>query len=168
MPIYYLSLEERATCPRTCFHWRDCYGNKMRLAKRYVDGQDLRKAIARQLLDLSLRHPGGFVVRLHNLGDFQSIDYALWWLALLDQFPLMRIFGYTAHELGTPIGDLLWSASEHRWDRFAMRFSAGTPPERGALHDQGIVCPNITGKTQCCGTCGLCWQTKRNIAFPSH
>ncbi len=28
-PIYGLTLEERATCPTSCHHWRSCYGNRM-------------------------------------------------------------------------------------------------------------------------------------------
>ncbi|MBY0515046.1 MAG: hypothetical protein K2P78_14230, partial [Gemmataceae bacterium] len=37
--IYTLSLEERATCPTSCEHWRSCYGNAMPFAKR-VDHTD--------------------------------------------------------------------------------------------------------------------------------
>src|SRR5262249_24811065 len=33
-----LTLEERATCPTTCRHWRDCYGNKMHRAQRWQRG----------------------------------------------------------------------------------------------------------------------------------
>src|SRR5262249_10851032 len=34
LPAYTLTLEERATCPTTCRHWRSCYGNKMQWADR--------------------------------------------------------------------------------------------------------------------------------------
>lgn len=37
--IYTLSLEERKTCPKSCQHWRTCYGNAMPFAKR-VDHLD--------------------------------------------------------------------------------------------------------------------------------
>lgn len=170
MPIYYLSLEERATCPTTCSHWRDCYGNKMHRVKRYQDGQPLRKALARQLLDLQITYPDGFVVRLHNLGDFYSREYALWWIELWSHYPAMRIFGYTAHHVESNIGDLLWGMADANWDRFAMRFSSGAPLVRGAGSDpsQGIVCPAQTGRTACCATCGLCWQTQKNIVFLKH
>ena len=32
--IFTLTLEERATCPRDCFHWDNCYGNNMAFAHR--------------------------------------------------------------------------------------------------------------------------------------
>ena len=28
-PIFTLTLEERATCPKSCQHWATCYGNNM-------------------------------------------------------------------------------------------------------------------------------------------
>lgn len=31
-----------------------------------------------------------------------------------------------------------------------------------------IVCPEQTGKADGCGKCGLCWGTRRNIAFLEH
>ena len=33
-PIFTVTLEERATCPRSCIHWDDCYGNNMMNATR--------------------------------------------------------------------------------------------------------------------------------------
>ena len=34
-PIYTVTLQERATCPTSCIHWHDCYGNNMMFAVRY-------------------------------------------------------------------------------------------------------------------------------------
>jgi len=41
-PAYTLTLEERATCPTTCRHWRSCYGNKMQWAQRMQAGPESR------------------------------------------------------------------------------------------------------------------------------
>jgi hypothetical protein len=30
------------------------------------------------------------------------------------------------------------------------------------------VCPEQTGKTECCATCGACWATDKNVAFMRH
>jgi hypothetical protein len=38
-PIYTLTLEERATRPRDCRHWRSCFGNGTHLADRIAAGQ---------------------------------------------------------------------------------------------------------------------------------
>ena len=33
--LYSLTLVERETCPTTCHHWDDCYGNNMPFAHRF-------------------------------------------------------------------------------------------------------------------------------------
>ena len=106
-PIYQLTLEERATCPETCHHWSTCYGNGMQLARRHRHGPDLELAVHGELVDLQEEHPDGFVVRLHVLGDFYSVDYVKVWERWLDEFPALHVFGYTA-----------WAAQyRHREDR---------------------------------------------------
>src|SRR4051812_10428976 len=37
-PVFTLTLEERATCPDCCRHWRSCMGNNMHWSERYVGG----------------------------------------------------------------------------------------------------------------------------------
>lgn len=174
MPIYTLTLEERATCPVTCRQWLNCYGNKMHWAQRFAAGLDLEVAIERDLAALSSAHPSGFVVRLHNLGDFYSAGYLEKWVRWVFLFPRLRVMGFSAWPPGTEIGDRLAEVREKLWDRFAVRQSgslddygagvfAGEAPPRGA-----IVCPAQSAKTECCATCGLCWSTKRPIAFMEH
>lgn len=175
MPIYTLTLEERATCPRTCRQWLDCYGNNMHFAERFIVGDGaLESRLYRELDALDKEHPDGFAVRLHVLGDFYSVEYVAQWALWLDMFPALHVFGYTAHHPHSDIGSLIARLSRENWERFAIRFSNAGLPERGAEvidHDEdtdAIVCPAQTGKTDCCGTCGLCWQTRRNIAFLRH
>ena len=69
-PIFTLTLEERATCPRSCQHWATCYGNNMMYAYRYEAGLALENMLEIELADLQAKHPKGFLVRLHILGDF--------------------------------------------------------------------------------------------------
>lgn len=178
MPIFTLTLEERATCPRSCLHWRDCMGNSMQWPPRHQAGPQLEARLDVELGHLQARHPAGFVVRLHVLGDFYSLAYVERWLGWLDRFPALRVFGYTGRQPDEPIGALLRQASADRWDRFAIRLSNGGVDERGATTlyrtpasprvDGAIVCPAQTGRTDCCGTCGLCWGTRANIAFVAH
>ena len=123
-------------------------------------------------------HPEGFVVRLHVLGDFYSVEYVDLWARLLDAHPALRVFGYTARDpFADPIGIRLDTLSRTRWDRFAIRFSNRWLPERSALTlwkpggvpaQAGVICPAQTGKTDCCGTCALCWQTTKTIFFQVH
>ena len=37
--MYTVTLEERATCPKTCKHWYDCYGNTAHSPKESVGGR---------------------------------------------------------------------------------------------------------------------------------
>ena len=52
--------------------------------------------LEREIEVLDVRHGGGFVVRLHVLGDFYSVEYVGLWRRLLRQYPTLRVFGYTA------------------------------------------------------------------------
>lgn len=178
-PIFTLTLEERATCPRSCQAWAFCYGNNMQAAERIVAGPALEAALWSELLALQFAHPGGFMVRLHVLGDFYSLEYVRFWTSALEAFPALHVFGFTARLPGTPMGDLLWSLAEQNWDRFAIRFS-GLDSHEKASHLQGdsgsdtpdsaksIPCPAQTEATDCCATCALCWQSTRSISFARH
>ncbi|WP_145201338.1 hypothetical protein [Sphingobium sp. B2] len=174
MRIFTLTLEERATCPRACQQWDSCYGNNMPYARRHIGGAEFEAKLDAELMALNRRHPRGFVVRLHILGDFYSLAYARYWQVALDRFPALRVFGYTAHAPESEIGAELLRASLDRWDRFALRFSGAGLHALGAEtieRDETtphIICPAQTGKTDCCATCALCWGTDRTIAFLRH
>lgn len=185
MPIYYLTLEERATCPRSCLRWLDCYGNHMHNAVRYEHGEELEKALEYEIGVLADSHPDGFVVRLHVLGDFYSIGYVLKWADWITKYPPLHVFGYTAWQPDTPIGAMIEGIRELVWNRFAVRTSGakagpravtvasgkGLPQGELALVEQEshIVCPAQTRQTASCGTCTLCWSAPTKvIAFIRH
>ena len=71
-PVFGLTLEERATCPRSCEQWLSCYGNGMgqRRAYRYEHGPKLLEALDKELGILSSepKTRNGFAIRLHTLG----------------------------------------------------------------------------------------------------
>ncbi len=132
MPIYTLTLEERATCPRACRNWRNCYGNKMPFADRHMPGEALERCLDTELNALARRHPGGFVVRLHVLGDFYSVNYVRCWAEWLATIPELHVFGYSAwaspHKVHKAIC-LTKAAFPHR---FCIRFSNQGLPSWGA------------------------------------
>ena len=178
MPIYTVTLEERKTCWSGCAHWQDCYGNKMNWSRRLKTGPALERRIERELANLSDEHRDGFVVRLHVLGDFPSLTYIKRWRTWLRRFPQLRVFGYSSWPPTTPIGAAITSLRSEQWGRFAVRtsnaglqrFGANTiyrEPE-GTVVPEGVVCPAQTDRTECCGTCGLCWQSEKSIAFIAH
>lgn len=179
MPIYALTLEERATCPRGCPLWVGCYGNNMHHAKRTPHGPAFELMLWRELAALQQKHGGtGFVVRLHILGDFYSPSYVDLWEAAIDHFRALHVFGYTAWSKHTEIGKAVARLRHKRWDRFAVRTSHGSKgprtlvvPNAERKPRSAIICPAQTGATRSCGTCGLCWSAAakdRPIAFLKH
>ncbi|MDE2469723.1 MAG: hypothetical protein KGL35_13545 [Bradyrhizobium sp.] len=160
MPIYALTLEERATCPKSCHHWRSCYGNNMPFARRHELGPDLEEGIVREVRALAAKHPGGFVVRLHVLGDFYSPTYARVWEQMLWAHAALHIFGYTGRPRDSVIGQAISAMNRESGGRCVIRFSTpdGGPMTATTIERPGIVCPVQTGRTDCCGTCGLCWS----------
>lgn len=182
MPIYTLTLEERATCPRSCNTWRECYGNAMHWPRRNdARDPDFIGALAAETVTLARQHPDGFVVRLHVLGDFFSVRYVLLWALLLEQLPNLRVFGYTGRRSDDPdpesakIGAAI-EALRGRWSRFAVRTSHTLPGPRRAVvveaqtsGDGVLTCPAQLEATATCGTCGLCWSAPdKTIAFIRH
>ena len=94
--ILTLTLTERETCPMSCKHWNDCYGNNLHLAKRISTDGLMEKIEA----DLEALNPKkSYAIRLHVLGDFYSVEYVEFWNRMFDKFDNIKIFGYTAHEI---------------------------------------------------------------------
>ena len=175
MPIFTLTLEERKTCPTTCTLWRSCYGNKMHWSRRNAHGPELEDRLELELAAYQEKWPKGFVVRLHVLGDFYSVSYVRKWADWLNRFSALRVFGYTARTLDDPIGVEIQRLVQQHWVRFAVRSSDRQMPDmpfsfvvKNAGDTTEIICPAQTGGSDCCATCGLCWQTTKPIAFLEH
>ncbi len=183
MPIFTLTLEERATCPPACELWAACYGNAMPFARRHEHGDALELRLAQDLVVLCKEH-GRIAVRLHVLGDFYSEHYVKLWRQALADLPGLHIWGYTHHPLDSGLGRLLAALNVAHTDRCSIRFSV--PPDaapapmtattiwrkpEGSVVTEGQVCPAQTEATMCCGTCGLCWEpdmADRPIVFTGH
>ena len=182
MPIFALTLEERATCPTSCHLYRGCYGNGMHLARRHRHSGELEYRLERELAALADKWGAGFVVRLHILGDFPDAAYAALWHRWLARFAPLRVFGFTAHEEDSDVGILIRLLNRDFPDRCVIRFSAPSPrgvpgvryatptmqPPSVRLTDAGPICPAQTGATMCCGTCGFCWESERDVVFVLH
>lgn len=179
-PIYMLTLEERATCPSYCPLFVECYGNNMHLAQRWRHGPDLELFIELEIQDLALMHPNGFAIRLHVLGDFYSTAYVRRWHALMENYPQLHVFGFTARtDVDEQITQTIAAIHRDYPDRWMIRFSGADMDEMKTMasevvddpdqaHESSTVCPQQTGKTDCCGTCALCWESRNNITFLRH
>lgn len=173
-PVYTLTLPERMTCPRSCHHYLDCFGNAMPYARRHKPGLTLERRLAKDIAGLAGRHPKGFLVRLHVLGDFYSLTYVDLWERLLARHSSLYVYGYTARQpwareaFDAEIGRAVMFLRLKFGTRFFIRFSSPDPRPGGAttIHyvpktsrvPEGLVCPAQTKTTACCATCGLCWS----------
>lgn len=173
--IFTLTLEERATCPRTCLEWATCYGNNMGMSVRIFDDGTLQPRLAAQLMHLQATHPKGFIVRLHVLGDFYSVDYVRFWHDALKQFPTLHIFGFTARLPDTEIGREIMAMRLDFPERCMIRLSGGegNDPMRSEVINRaeqatGTLCPAQSDPDRSCATCGLCWTSDRTISFVRH
>ncbi|MCB1341397.1 MAG: hypothetical protein KDK24_10100 [Pseudooceanicola sp.] len=180
--IFTLTLEERATCPRSCRHWVGCYGNAMQAARRWQHGPELIDRLANEVAALCAEH-AHVLIRLHTLGDFWSVEYLAFWVGQLDLHDNLTIFGFTAWGPGTPIGDGVDRVRRAGPDRFMIRTSNRTgtwgsftldfPTEAPRIGD-ALVCPEQRDanaghvKKTHCGSCGACWNDDRPIAFICH
>lgn len=194
-PTFTLTLEERATCPRSCHMWQGCFGNSMQWARRNdAYDPDFIPALKAEVITLvrevcstlpnkpAYRPPKGIVIRLHVLGDFSSLDYVQAWADMMEKLPELHIFGYTANSVDDPerweIAAAIQTLNRRFPDRWVIRFSNREP---GAGHaivvdedpklDDVVMCPASTHASECCSTCALCWNPNawgKTIAFLRH
>lgn len=180
--ILTLTLEERATCPRSCELWTRCYGNGMHYSTRYRLTPALLSRIREELTDWCSKEDA-VLVRLHILGDFATFDYLAFWVELLDFHDNLYVFGFTAWGEDTKIGAGIKRVREAMPGRFCIRhsgrsgpwgsFTIDFPTERKRLGDV-VVCPeqrdamNGHPRKTHCGSCAVCWSTDRPIAFVEH
>ena len=178
MTMYSLSLEERATCPSDCQQWDNCYGDNMPFAHRFDhNDHNFIGYLEMQLEELNDKHPNGFVVRLHVLGDFYDGKYIVQWQLWLHQFENLRVFGYTHHTTDSQLGNMINNVNRLHGDRFRIRFSDddSTPFNASvvqttaeALARPGVVCPEQSKFTDSCATCGYCWSSDQPVIFYEH
>ena len=175
MPIYTLTLEERATCPISCRHLRSCYGNNMPFSLRWVHDPAFERRLVENVVALARSFPSGFVVRAHILGDFYSTDYVRLWQAMIEIVPALNVFGYTAR-WDDDIGAALRALVALHPARFAIRFSNAPTAVNSTISIElpvqkpadTVICPAQQGRTESCATCALCWATTKRIAFLQH
>jgi hypothetical protein len=177
-PLFYLTLEERKTCP-PCHHWDNCYGNNMYLAHRFKYGPDLISKLKQEIHNISLVYDN-FAIRLHVLGDFPDASYVKFWGKMLEKYSGLHVFGYTSHSKGTVFNEILELIRDYD-SRFCIRFSTNNRLNNlsstkvyYAVSDEytkpSVICPEQTGQTNSCLTCSLCFNSNftKPIKFLTH
>lgn len=167
-PLFKISLEERKTCPETCKMFDKCYGNHMQFAYRTDHtNPDFLEILQAEITILARMHKYGFVIRLHELGDFYSVKYVSFWKRMIEKFPNLNIYGYTAREKDSDIGKQICILNQNT-KRVFIRFS-GVLGENGAVVNhigkEAFICPS---KRLSCMECCLCWNTRKCVSFIEH
>jgi hypothetical protein len=175
--LYSLTLVERETCPTTCHHWEDCYGNNMPFAHRF-NKEDIETHLENDIEALLKKHKNGIVIRLHVLGDFFSTDYVEFWQEMLLKHPKLSLFGYTGRLKNQTIGKAIWLLNNRFADRCSIRYSQNKSFDRGdstsiyaaeeSFSGASFNCPEQVGKVKDCASCGLCWTTTKTVRFTTH
>lgn len=176
-PVYTLTLEERATCPRSCALWAGCYGNAMPFARRHEAGALLEDTLIIEIMQAAARHPNGYVVRLHVLGDFYSAEYVELWGQLLHRFEPLNVYGYTAYHPDAEdpeearIGQAIANVRAEFGARFAIRWSGRETvvvDTAEDAEDDVLICPAEQSEKASCGSCAFCWERDDRIGFIKH
>jgi hypothetical protein len=181
MPMFTVTLEERATCSTSCVHYKTCYGNSMPFATIYEANTALIDRMEIELKILNVKYPMGFLVRLHVLGDFYSINYVNKWNTWLKTFENLHVYGYSEKKDNDPIGIKLNKVRAKYGRRFMVRVSGDVKRSTmSALsyddirtrdqikNKQAFICPVQLDQTDTCSTCSLCWTTQKNVIFLTH
>lgn len=165
-----------------CTH--NCYGNSMHMARRHRIDEHFYALLSAELTILAREHRAGFLVRLHTLGDFPSVEYVKFWADMLEKIPQLHVFGFTARNENDPdpetrrIAQAIAFVANQVWDSFSIRFSTPTAVPQGATvyekavkSPEVIMCPAQIQATTACATCGLCWADAtrfKTIGFLRH
>lgn len=174
--IFTLTLEERATCPRDCYHWDNCYGNNMAFAHRFQHGAELENKLEQEVRELCATYKG-VIIRLHVLGDFYSVQYVRLWHKLMSLYDNLAVWGYTGRKPDSDIGKSLLYNRERFGMRWSVRFSDAADIQLAAMSreraepvkGQSFVCPEQTGAVSNCANCALCWhQPEQQVIFLTH
>ena len=167
MPMYQMSLEERATCPSSCKQWAACFANNMAFAHRIDHTHpQFMELLGLEIKSLALKYKHGFVIRPHIIGDYFNAEYAAFWIEQTALYPNLRVFGFTHWPRDSIIGRMIneWNKNPRVW----IRFSDQGGDMSANVEGEGFPCPEQTGKTQSCLTCGACWSTTRAVSFKQH
>ena len=178
MKMYTLTLIERETCTDECEHYTDCFGNNMHVAHRFEVNDAFMLRLESDIHATAVANPDGFLVRLHILGDFQSVEYTLFWERMMIHYPNLHVYGYSRNHIDSKYShvrdiakELIRLRSKYQ-ERWAVRFSNKLDQEYSAnsrdITDKGITCLAQVKTDVSCSDCTLCWSSKKAIGFITH
>lgn len=127
-----------------------------------------------------IQKAGYEVVRVHESGDFYSLEQINLWHQIAVALPEVTFYAYTRSWTQVELKPHLESLAALA--NFSVRASVEpgeTPPEGWAYTtvvakdhterpDGGIICHEQTGKKASCIECGVCWKSQAPVLFQMH
>jgi len=172
------TLIERETCTNECEHYTTCYGNNMPFTHRFEVNEAFMMRLESDIEYYVKKYPQGILIRLHVLGDFESIQYVEFWNRMLYTYSTIAIYGYSRNHMTSKyehisaIGYKIIAIRNIHKDRFAIRFSNKLDDEFSAnsrdITSKGITCLSQVKASVSCSDCTLCWASKKPIGFITH
>jgi len=173
-----LTLIERETCTNECEHYTTCYGNNMPFAHRFEVNDAFMQRLESDIEYYVKKYKQGILIRLHVLGDFESVQYVEFWNRMLYTYNTIAIYGYSRNHMTSKyeeisaIGYKIIRVRTTHKERFAIRFSNKLDEEFSAnsrdITDKGITCLAQVKTNVSCSDCTLCWSSKKPIGFITH
>ncbi len=165
--MFTMSLTERATCPRDCKQWASCFANNSYGLHRIDHTHpEFMAKLSDEIDAMAILYRHGFVIRPHVVGEFYSTEYAQFWMDKVEQHKNLHIFGFTHRHRDSEIGRIIAKGNEN--PRIWIRFSDQGGDMSANVGGEGFQCPEQTGKTESCLTCGACWSTTKAVSFIQH
>jgi Gene product 88 len=192
--VFVWNLPAVATCPGSS-HWclHNCYNGDRRVTvfpvnewrenwAWFLGSPNLLKDVIVEQLRSS---PQPNAVRIHSSGDFFSIEYIQFWLEIASAAPLTSFWAYTRSWTMPDLVPYLETLRNQpnvelfaSWDstmpapppvwRLSIITDPGFVPAE-AQHANPIVCPEQTGDSPNCASCGYCAHPERgSVLFYLH
>jgi hypothetical protein len=151
-------------------------GHYSRLA--HENPEELHRLLRRDVLATLIYEPEGFIVRIHEAGDFVNAAHAEVYLRLAVEFPTVTFFGYSRGWVNRAIAPVLVAMNgllnanlRESLDRDRPVGTGNAPVAfygpRELEPADAFKCPEQLGGPKC-GDCGLCWRSPRPVVFKQH
>lgn len=191
--VFVWSLPAVATCPgASAWCKRFCYNADPRAEKfplrawsdNWASVEEHSEILAARILEQLRATLGRTAVRIHSSGDFFSIDYVRFWLAIASQEPTVAFWAYTRswavpsllpwlEELRSLTNVQLFASWDRTmppppptWRLSLVAFGATEPVYR---NQPALQCPEEYGAAESCASCGYCIREGTgDVLFSAH
>ena len=151
-------------------------GHYSRLA--HEDPERLYQLLRRDVQATLVYEPDGFLLRVHEAGDFVSPAHAAVYVRLAAEYPAVTFFGYSRAWTNQSIVPHLITLNELPNVTIRESIDESRPTGTGLapvayfgpkeMEPAGpFRCPEQLGGPKC-ADCGLCWRVNRPVVFQQH